>query len=619
MDSDSDSDSFRSALSTPGSGSSSPFTPLTPVESPAFEIVGSPIRITPVRNGNRNGGYQGMRWELPHRVIKRRRDVFVALHTDIISPLLPGRHLDLEARGRIQPYKLVHQPLGLRATLKPYQLQAVSFLLYPKNNGMNDILGDEMGLGKTLQTLSLFQYLKENTTPQAPFLVVCPLSVIDGWISEAAKWTPDLEVLKYHGSQEERVKIKAGVLAFLWTYIVLDEGHRIKNDESKKAHLLDRVPAEYKLVLTGTPVQNDLRELWAIFQWLYPEVFDKSTVGQFDEASSLNDGKFDAEFLGHCKRFLGLIMLRRIKQSPDVLDDQSSCVSSPGGDSFEHFEQRADVQKRRISMNILMELRKCSIHPYLLDDIHDDKPGDHTILNSGKFVILQKIIRQVVIEEHKKIDISNFEPALTLCEDLLTTFKNDDHHFNHARLDGRTSSAWRRLFVHLFTHDPRYKIFLVSIRAGGEGFNLTSSSTVVFLDEDWNPQVMRQAEARVHRIGQTQPVSIFKLYSRGTVEEQILMSGGRGFVQSDSSLLVGFAGEGIKAREIDTDELSLWNLETIVEKCRPRDGNMQKTAGRDEKTWLQRAESIRTNLFNGSTIDTTNRGFSIYKEDANLA
>lgn len=98
-----------------------------------------------------------------------------------------------------------------------------------------------------------------------------------------------------------------------------------------------------------------------------------------------------------------------------------------------------------------------------------------------------------------------------------------------------------------------------------------------------------------------------------------LMSGGRGFVQSDSSLLVGFAGEGIKAREIDTDELSLWNLETIVEKCRPRDGNMQKTAGRDEKTWLQRAESIRTNLFNGSTIDTTNRGFSIYKEDANLA
>lgn len=146
---------------------------------------------------------------------------------------------------------------------------------------MNGILGDEMGLGKTLQTLALFQYLKQSTIPQAPFLVVCPLSVIDGWVSEAAKWTPDMEVLKYHGSQEERARIKAGIArqrksevgivpdivvtsydtvmsdivwfrrAFIWKYIVLDEGHRIKNDESKKAQILDRVLAEYKLVLTG--------------------------------------------------------------------------------------------------------------------------------------------------------------------------------------------------------------------------------------------------------------------------------------------------------------------------------------------------------------------------------
>lgn len=150
---------------------------------------------------------------------------------------------------------------------------------------------------------------------------------------------------------------------------------------------------------------------------------------------------------------------------------------------------------------------------------------------------------------------------------------------------------------------------------------------------------MRQAEARVHRIGQTQPVSIFKLYSRGTVEEQmhrrlakktylaamVTDASGSAFdvdgslVQSDTSLLASFAGEGIKAREIGTDELASWDLETIVERCRPQDGGVNGTVGRDEKAWLQRAESIRTNLFNGLTVDTTNRGFSIYKENANLA
>jgi len=151
---------------------------------------------------------------------------------------------------------------------------------------------------------------------------------------------------------------------------------------------------------------------------------------------------------------------------------------------------------------------------------------------------------------------------------------------------------------------------------------------------------MRQAEARVHRIGQTQPVSIFKLYSRGTIEEQMhrrlakkayvaaMVTDGSGsefhvgngaFVQNDNKLIVGFAGEGIVAREIHTGELSSWDLETIVEKCQPRDGGMQNIVDRDEKSWLQRAESIRTNLFNGLTVDTTNRGFSIYKENANLA
>lgn len=148
------------------------------------------------------------------------------------------------------------------------------------------------------------------------------------------------------------------------------------------------------------------------------------------------------------------------------------------------------------------------------------------IINSGKFRVLEKIIQKFVIEEGKKMIIfSNFDSIIILCDELLGTFNSRDSKFEHVRLDGRTSSAWRRPLVRLFTNDPRYMIFLISIRAGGEGLNLTSSSDVVFLGEDWNLQVMRQAEARVHRIGQKPPVSIFKLYSRETIEEQMHLLG----------------------------------------------------------------------------------------------
>lgn len=271
--------------------------------------------------------------------------------------------------------------------MKPYQLLGLSFLVYLHKNGLSGILGDEMGLGKTLQTLSLFQYLKESHKHSTsrdelrPCLVVCPLSVLSSWIAESRRWTPGLKVLRFHGSANERDRLKRiamgdidnfgnetrgarkkkndrrtatgkpiidlesetddaqderrvdlivttyeGFLAeqgwfkkaFLWSYVVLDEGHKIKNDLSLVSKALQGLGAEYRLILTGTPLQNNLVELWALLHWLYPEVFTEKTAELFKSSFNLTKGQVSTKVMDDARRFLEIIMLRRMKNSPGV-------------------------------------------------------------------------------------------------------------------------------------------------------------------------------------------------------------------------------------------------------------------------------------------------------------
>ncbi len=271
--------------------------------------------------------------------------------------------------------------------MKPYQLLGLSFLVYLHKNGLSGILGDEMGLGKTLQTLSLFQYLKESRHLSAssgelrPCLVVCPLSVLSSWMAESRRWTPGLKVLRFHGSVHERDRLKRiamgdvdnfgnetrgarkkrndrrtangkpiihldsetddaqdergvdlivttyeGYLAeqgwfkksFLWSYVVLDEGHKIKNDLSLVSKALQGLGAEYRLILTGTPLQNNLVELWALLHWLYPEVFTEKTAELFKSSFNLTKGQVSTKVMDDARRLLEMIMLRRMKTSPGV-------------------------------------------------------------------------------------------------------------------------------------------------------------------------------------------------------------------------------------------------------------------------------------------------------------
>ncbi|GAB1191394.1 hypothetical protein APSETT444_000566 [Aspergillus pseudonomiae] len=481
----------------------------------------------------------------------------------------------------------------LQAQLKPYQLRGLSFLLYLRNNGIGGILADEMGLGKTIQTLALFQCIKrhDNTVrleKPGPFLIVCPFSVMEVWLSEINKWTPELTSIKFHGTPSKKEAVKKILTPargksrrsltpavdivitsyetltsdikwfrkFVWNYVVLDEGHRIKNNQSHRAQTIQSIRAEYKLVLSG------------------------------------------------------------------------------------------------ILSNILMELRKCSIHPYLLDDAIPDpyELGAHVITNSGKYIVLLKMVQHFVLKRGKKIVIfSNFNQALNLCEDLLLTIQKNGDPMRYVRLDGSTSNARRNLSIYLFQKDPRYMVFLISIRAGGEGLNLISSSTVIFLDEDWNPQVMRQAEARVHRMGQNHPVSIFKLQSKGTVEEQISrrivkkayvaskvmedmtaahdmkafanMIDSRGLAYAmdteDLSALVRSRAV-LTSNQLDATELSWFNWKSILNVCASNQSielNRKNTAidVHQEKAWLARSERVKTNIFDGKKVDTRFRSFSIYE------
>ncbi|CAD0088693.1 unnamed protein product [Aureobasidium mustum] len=689
---------------------------------------------------------------------KAKRDAFLIHHKDYFLPLLPPNNYIsklLQADNEHQAYvpytPLSKQPTDVIATMKPYQLTGLSFLANMYENAMPAILGDEMGLGKTLQTLSLIQHIEE-THPS-------PVG--------ARKWTPKLKVLRFHGSTSERNEVKlmaSGVTdrygnatgrnktkrgdvsvpenkdsgsvfdvmvtnyetfqsesswlkqAFVWRYCILDEGHKIKNDKTNISLALQGLQAEHRLLLTGTPLQNDLREMWALLHWLYPNVFVDKTADLFKEAFDIGRGQVDSTFMDHARHLLELIMIRRMKSSPGVdlgLPPKSEILLyipltplqrfwytrllTKAGDTLlddifgnvkekEHEalikEVEEDVQLDQVEgvidndfnsqsralieqaisneatgekdtsaykklMNIVMQLRKTCVTPYMIRGAAPDPYyyGDHIMHASGKFIVLNKIIDELVVKQGKKILIfSGFTTALDYCEDLLATKGSNQHNapFRHVRFDGSTQRAVRNLQIRLFNDmSSEYRIMLISTRAGGLGLNLTAASDVIFLDEDWNPQVTLQAEARSHRIGQTQPVTIYKLLSSGTVEEQMMgrirkklylsakitesmqdvhstnqpQKRKRTAKQEDNSAddgpelgfsqlksLIRRGATTLSHPEVDVNEMVTWNLETIIEKCKdkPVDPHVNgESEDATEKEWLAKMERVESAVFNG--------------------
>jgi SNF2 family DNA or RNA helicase len=748
------------------------------------ELAATPPKARPRQKAPRpkpDTARQRLRDEIAAQT-KAKANNFLAAHKNLFLPLLPPNNYvsRLNVQEPIVEYEeLSAQPEGVTATMKPYQLSGLSFLVYLHNNGFSGILGDEMGLGKTLQTLSLFQYLEEEDQKAGaiseelrPYLVVCPLSVLNSWVSEAQRWVPQLNVLRFHGTVNERDRLKRVVLgmedmqgnettqsrdrkasrkagiavsrvpaekqgsqsykivvttyetfmaeqswfkhSFIWRYVVLDEGHRIKSNVTNVSTALRTVSSEYRLILTGTPLQNNLHELWSLLAWLYPDVFTEPTGTLFKESFDLSRGKASRQTMEDARNLLELVMLRRMKDSEGVdlnlppkeevllyvpltpmqrfwytrlltrvddtiLDDLFTDIQSKEKDTLEkekqegalwtdvenleknpdaekagEWQETADIMRQAIQkeqtevgtknawlklMNLVMQLRKCCSHPYLLPGASPEPYylGDHVIRASGKFILLEKLLRQTIYTDKKKVLIfSGFTQTLDCCEDLLTLISDYGRGFKFLRLDGNTARARRNLDIRMFNNaNSEYKVMLLSTRAGGLGINLTSAEDVIFLDEDWNPQITLQAEARAHRIGQTKKVTIYKLCTQGTVEEQMM---GRirkklylsakitesmrtkfgdsakkanatteDMPQMDTSQLKSLIRRGAQTLShpaIDVTEMLSWDLETMFQKCRDKPADPQANPDAsaqdvDEEKWLSTMERVECAVFDG--------------------
>ncbi|KZT57459.1 hypothetical protein CALCODRAFT_496102 [Calocera cornea HHB12733] len=599
----------------------------------------------------------------------------------------------------------IDQPkLVTGATLRAYQRIGLNWLVTLHSNGLNGILADEMGLGKTLQVIALLAHLREHGV-WGPFLIVCPLSVMHNWVAEFEKFTPSIPVVMYHGTPDERRELQRTVLVppykdrgpapkklkllkpvgrksapgtrtgtpaasteetfpivvttyemvirdkaflgtFKWKHLIVDEGHRLKNMESRIIKEIKLYHSDNRLILTGTPLQNNLAELWSLLNFILPDIFDDLDAFQqwfdFDEITSAPSDSVSAahlsseqtaQIVNSLHDILKPFLLRRLKTDVEIdlppkkeyvlyaplTQAQSELYKAIAGggvrewliekktggakrkvlpqveedDDEEDEEVRGKRYKRKLrkgrkvsyahalednddkymkqweenagkepeaeeeeektaeqvgaewvmakarksvaNMNLqnrVMQLRKVCSHPFLFEWPIDPATGqqvvnDELVGESGKMLLLDRLLEALFKEKHKVLLFSQFTTMLDIVQDWATEFKGWDI----CRIDGSTPPLDRRSEMDRFNKGgdapdaPR--LFLLSTRAGGLGINLTSADTVIFYDQDWNPQMDLQAQDRAHRIGQTKPVLIFRLVAAHTIETNILQRAGQ--------------------------------------------------------------------------------------------
>ncbi|XP_074642312.1 chromodomain-helicase-DNA-binding protein 1-like isoform X2 [Tubulanus polymorphus] len=440
-------------------------------------------------------------------------------------------------------------------TLRPYQLDGVNWLVQRYTQSHGCILGDEMGLGKTCQTISFMVHVNDKI--KTPHLVLCPLSVLSNWQMELKKFAPSLAVISYVGDKDTRSNIQTDIRSqknrtqyhfdvllttyevclkdedFLcsipWHLLVVDEAHRLKNSESKLHRSLKEFEVENRLLLTGTPVQNNLSELYSLLSFVAPRIFYRKYIDEFIETFTDAEEKEMKELHELLQPFL----LRRVK-SQVLKDLPSKCevvlyhglsdlqkkyykaILTKDIDAFEKNEM--GVSKTRL-MNILMQLRKCVAHPYLFDGVEPEpfELGEHLVTASSKLVVIDQLLMYLKKLGHKVLLFSQMTRMLDIIQDYLGY-----RGYSYERLDGSVRGEERFLAIQNFNKEESTFVFLLSTKAGGVGLNLTSADTVIFVDSDFNPQNDLQAAARAHRIGQQRPVKIIRLIGRSTVEEVVL-------------------------------------------------------------------------------------------------
>jgi len=450
-------------------------------------------------------------------------------------------------------------------TLKSYQLIGLQWLVSLYNNKLNGILADEMGLGKTIQTISLFCYIMEFKQNYGPFLVVVPLTTLQNWIMEFDKWAPSIKKIVYSGNQNKRKAIasymktakwnvclttyefilrdKADLAKYPWRYIIIDEGHKMKNPKSKFAQTLGQVyQSDNRVLLTGTPLQNNLPELWSLLNFLLPSVFSscedferwfKMPMSNFGNEKELELN--EEEKLLIIRRFhqvLRPFLLRRVKKEVEnELPNKVEYVLMVELSAWQKIVYEQINMKQAMAlgpsgqgrannktlMNIMMQLRKICDHPYLFMD-ESFYLDENLIRSSGKFELLDRILPKLISTGHRILLFTQMTRLIDILECFL-----EMRNIKFLRLDGTTKAEERAFRTAQFNKaNSQFPIFILSTRAGGLGLNLQSADTVILIDSDWNPQMDAQAQDRAHRIGQTREVRVYRLITNTVIEKDIL-------------------------------------------------------------------------------------------------
>lgn len=482
-------------------------------------------------------------------------------------------------RLTVQPKSIVF------GTMRPFQLEGLNWLIRLHDCNINGILADEMGLGKTLQTISLLAYLKDARGIDGPHIIIVPKSTVGNWCRELKRWAPSIRHFRFMGDKHERAAIrdahqgmhnadvvvvsyeiaiieKSWLRKINWKYLIIDEAHRIKNEKSKLSAVVREFNVQHRMLITGTPLQNNLHELWALLNFLLPDVFTASE--DFDSWFNVDGAEGTSNVIKKLHTVLRPFLLRRLKIDvahglpPKTETKLYVGISEMQRAWYTRLLQRDAINLNAIGgsnptrlLNILMQLRKVCNHPYLFDGAEPSpfQEGSHLWDNCGKLTLLSKLLPRLYAQKSRVLIFCQMTRMMDILEDFLRY-----HSYVYCRLDGSTKGEDRDDMMERFNAPNSEEFaFLLSTRAGGLGINLATADIVILYDSDWNPQVDLQAMDRAHRIGQTKPVRVFRFISEGTVEEKIVERAERKLYLDAAVIQQGRVAE--QNRKLSKDEL----------------------------------------------------------------